>query len=192
MKQLKYKHVLIINAIFYVVLGVFVFIFCTMPFNTLAILFGVRLLVGGALKIISYITDRSYFLPFRFDLAAGIVSVLLGVLLLLRPGAILSTVPISLAVLMFFEGVMKVQLSIEMKRKLFDKWWVNFVLALLCIVASLSLLSYSTISSRVLLMYIGIAFAVDGLMDLWTAWYVSKAYEELEGNRVAYMRKGEG
>ena len=53
----------------------------------------------GTIKLLGYFSNDLYRLAFQFDLAVGILSIILGMLLILRPDAVLSFCRRSLAYL---------------------------------------------------------------------------------------------
>ena len=81
----KAKHAYITISVIMLVLGLVLLIWPKMSLSVLCYLIGAMLIIGGVVKLVGYFSKDLYRLAFQFDLAFGILSILLGVVFIIHP-----------------------------------------------------------------------------------------------------------
>ena len=85
MKQLKIvKNMYIVMDVCLIIVGLLILFSPIKAINVLCRIFGVVLVLLGAVKILGYFTKDIFQLAFQFDFALGIISVILGAVLIFR------------------------------------------------------------------------------------------------------------
>ena len=99
----------------------------------------------------------------------GLIVLLIGIWIFLRPESIVSLIPIVIGVILCVHGIQDLKLAVETKRNGYGKWWsmliiaaVSLVFGVLCIVNAFGMVMLA-------LQFIGIALIYDGISDLWVA-----------------------
>ena len=105
-RAVKNWWLLLIAGILCVVAGILVFIFPLESYLTLSIIFGVLMLVVGAMKLAVASSSNNYFMMRGYVIVSGLVDVLLGLFLCLYPGVTLVLLPIMLGIWLMYNSFM--------------------------------------------------------------------------------------
>ena len=85
-RAIKHWWLLAVAGILCILLGIVVFAFPLQSYVTLAILFGVLLLIVGAAKLISASTSANFFMMRGYVIVSGVLDLLIGIFLCIYPG----------------------------------------------------------------------------------------------------------
>lgn len=109
---------LLVTGILLIALGIVVFFFPGESYITLAIWFGALMFVGGFAELIISLSNRSFFINRGWNIASGVMSILLGIILCCNPG-------ISA---MIVAGIMSCAISLKLKdiHKDFKNYYTDY------------------------------------------------------------------
>lgn len=162
----RIKADIILSALVCVALGVVLLIWPAKTIDIFCRILAVGLMVMGGVQIASYFSNRSIH-PFAGGL--GLIVLLVGVWIFIRPESIVSLIPIVIGVILCVHGIQDMRLAFETKGNGYEKWWsmmiiaaISLLLGVLCIVNAFGVV-------KLALQFIGIALIYDGLSDLWIA-----------------------
>ena len=82
---------------------------------------GVVAILAGAVRLAGYFSNDLYRLAFQFDLAVGVLSILLGGILLLRTEDVLLLLPAIAGLFILVDSVLRLQTAIDAKHFGMDK-----------------------------------------------------------------------
>lgn len=167
------KRFYVIFSILLMALGLFFILYPMATLRTVCYLLGVLSILIGLVKIVGYFVRRDR-LAFQFDLALGILSLVLGVLLCCHPGNLMVLLQFLMGLFILFESVFKFQTALDAKRCGFRRWWSIFLTALLSAAAGLLLLLNPFAGARALVILLGITLVVDGLQNLVVVLFTSR------------------
>lgn len=153
--------------------------------QVLCTVLGIISIVYGAEKIIGYFSKDPYHLAFQFDLALGIFVGLIGVVLLFHPGEVMSLIAVIIGLFMLVEGVFKIQTSIDAKRFGLSAWWLILLGALALLVLGLCLI-FDPFASLTLMVFVGISLLIDGIQNLFNAFYTIRELKTERAKRGAF------
>ena len=103
-RAIKHWWLLAVAGILCIALGIVVFAFPLQSYVTLAILFGVLLLIVGAAKLISASTSANFFMMRGYVIVSGVLDLLIGIFLCIYPGVTLVALPIMLGIWMMYNS----------------------------------------------------------------------------------------
>lgn len=166
-KRVKVGYILISVAM--LTLGLVIMIWPELSAVLLSYLFGGILVVLGILRLVGYFSNDLYRLAFQFDLALGILTLLFGIALLLRPLALLAALPFAMGVYISAGAIFAIQTAVEARGFGLKSWWLILVSALLCCVLGALLLFHPFGSGKALVILLGAALALHGLQNLIVA-----------------------
>ena len=126
------------------------------------------LIVFGALHVVLYFVRDLSANIFRHDLAIGIVCLLVGVYLFLRPQILMSVLPAVLGLALLADSFLRLQKAFDLVRMHESHWWVVLLLAVATGIFGIVILANPFAAASALLMFIGIGLLVNGFSDLWT------------------------
>lgn len=162
----RIKADIILSALVCVALGVVLLIWPAKTIDIFCRILAVGLMVMGGVQIASYFSNRGIH-PFAGGL--GLIVLLVGVWIFIRPESIVSLIPIVIGVILCVHGIQDMRLAFETKGNGYENWWsmiiiaaISLMLGVLCIVNAFGVV-------KLALQFIGIALIYDGLSDLWIA-----------------------
>ena len=128
-------------------------------------------LVCGIGKLLGYFSKDPYRLAFQFDLALGILCLVLGIILIFFSRAILSLLPVIVGIYTVVSGVFKLQTAFEAKRFGMNKWWGMLLISLVTIAIGVVLFLRPFSSAMLVIRFMGLAILADGIQDLTATAY---------------------
>lgn len=134
---------------------------------------GILLLVCGSFKICGYLARDLYRLAFQFDLACGTLTVVLGVLMMVRSDSVLRFLNLVIGILILADGLLKLQTSLDAQRFGLERWWLIAGTALLTSILGFLIVmepfqNYGVAGAMILL---GFALLMEGVLNLCVALY---------------------
>ncbi len=105
----------IIFSIIYTLLGIFIYIKSEMTNSIVGIMIGTFFLLTGIIEIFTSI-DKNKITLFKYNLFFGIISILLGIMMMLNPLSIINILNIGLGIWILIEGINKVVYFIFLKK----------------------------------------------------------------------------
>lgn len=136
--------------------------------KALGVICGIILLAFGVIKLIGFFSKDLFRLAFQYDLAFGILMMILGILLFVHPDGLMNFICIAMGIFILAEALFKVQIALEAKPFGIKEWWLIMAFAVLAGICGLLLLFRPGESARVLTVLVGITLLAEGLLNLCT------------------------
>ncbi len=93
--------------------------------------YGVFLLIYGLGKLSGYFTGDLFQLAYQYDFGLGMVSLILGFVLLLRTEHIVEFLAVCIGIFMLVDAALKIQTAIDAKKFGISKWWLILMMAIM-------------------------------------------------------------
>ena len=132
--------------------------------QVLCYLLGACLLITGIVRIVGYFSRDLYRLAFQFDLAFGILAAALGLLLILRPDTVIAPVLMVAGILIFLDGLFKVQIAIDARGFGIRRWWLILIAAIAAGLFGLLLLLQPEVGLATTIVLLGVALVLDAVL----------------------------
>lgn len=165
----RIKASMILSAALCMILGIVIFVWPDETIDIFCRILAAGLIVLGAVNLASYFSNKRMH---PFSAILGVIVLLVGFWIFLKPESIVSLVPIVIGVILALHGIQDIKLAFESKENGYDNWWsmllvgiVSLVFGVICIINAFGVV-------KLALRFIGIALIYDGISDLWV---VSKA-----------------
>lgn len=139
---------------------------------------GSLLILFGVIKILGYVSKDLYRLAFQFDLAFGILLIVLGLILILRADAMVSILCILLGISILADALLKIQIAIDSKAFGIPQWWLILCVAILTGVIGFLLLLRPYESAKIVMILLGISFLAEGILNLITVLTAVKIFRK--------------
>ena len=110
-RAIKHWLLLAVAGVLCIVLGIMVFVFPLESYVTLAIIFGVLLLIVGAAKLISASTSANFFMMRGYVVVSGVLDLLIGIFLCIYPGVTLVALPVMMGFWMMYNSFVLIGFS---------------------------------------------------------------------------------
>ena len=157
------------SVIGYILCIVFGIVICIWPgavLLTFCRIAGLLILLFGIFRLITCAASP-YLLHQGYPLAIGVVLCLLGVWILCAPGTFLKLIPMVIGVVLIFNGVKNIYLSVKFKRGS-DSWWgISLILGILAVIFGIVLIRCAFLALEIGMIILGIALIYTGVSGLF-------------------------
>lgn len=147
----------------------------------LGILLGCLMIAFGGIKVLGYFSRDLYRLAFQFDLAFGVLMMILGLVLILRTEQMIRVLCMIWGICVLADALLKIQISLDAKGFGIGKWWLILSVALLTGVAGLMLILRPWDSARLIAVLLGLTLIAEGLLNLITTLTAVKIWRKPPG-----------
>lgn len=130
---------------------------------------GITMIVFAGIKIVGYFSKDLFRLAFQFDLELGIISAVLGIIVLLNPFGTITFVFIAMGIAILSDALFKIRIAIDARRFGIEVWWLILMLAFLTAVAGLLLVFRPWERSNSLTVLLGVSLLSGGILNLCVA-----------------------
>lgn len=131
MNKLKFvKNAYSILTVCLIVVGIILLVFPQIALNVMCKIIGLFLVIYGVIKLSSYFSKDLFELAFQFDFGLGIVSLVLGVIMLFRIGRIIDILSVVVGIFVIVDAGLRIQTAFEAKRFGLSKWWLMLIMSL--------------------------------------------------------------
>lgn len=130
---------------------------------------GAAMLVFGAVKLVGYFSKDLYRLAFQYDREFGVLLMVLGAIVLIRPTEVLNFLLAALGIVILADSLLKLRVSTDARRFGIGTWWVILALAIATGAGGLALVFLPRESARFLAVWLGISLLAEGVLNLWVA-----------------------
>ena len=103
-RAVKHWWLMLIAGLLSITLGIVIFVFPLQSYVTLAILFGVLMLLVGAAQLIVGVTSGNYIAMRGYVIVGGVMDLILGIFLCVYPGISLVALPIIMGLWMLYNS----------------------------------------------------------------------------------------
>lgn len=150
-----------------IIFGIILFIQPGMAAEVFYKICGVLLLVFGIVKLFGYFSRDLLQLAFQFDFAMGIISSLIGFVMLFWSEQFMEALIIGMGMFMLADALLRAQTALDAKRIGVKLWWIILIMALITAVIGtlLFLKPYNGLEGGVIL--IGLNLIIDGILNLF-------------------------
>lgn len=129
---------------------------------------GGGLFIGiGIAKVIGYFSKDLLQLAFQHDLAMGIVSIVIGILMLMWTKDMIRILTICLGLFMLMEALLKIQTAIDAKRIGMKSWWLILAIGFITAVIGGLLVAAPLRGTQLIIRVIGLTIFAYGIMNLY-------------------------
>ncbi len=171
-KKMKVSSTLL--SVLCVLLGIILVAFPDTTIRTICYIFASCLLAVGLFYVIAYFRKDLMEAYYQYDLVIGTVIIVIGICIILKVDMVITMIPMLMGIVVFANGIVKLQHAIDLKRAQFGGWVYVFVFALLCIAIAIVLLLEPKSMAKIFTRLVGIGFIFGGVTDLITLFFLTK------------------
>lgn len=166
------------------VLGIVMLIWPEISAMTVCVILGVLCALAGIYKLVRYFRLGFAGVFFRFDLGAGILYILAGLLLLLHPQDAVTILPMAAGIYILFGSVMDIQVAVEMHRFGLGNWLLSLILGIVNTLLGFYLLFNPFTGASALMMAVGICLIIGSIQSLYSIFSITKVIRECKKDRI--------
>lgn len=134
----------------------------------LGIICGIIFTLFGMIKLVGFFSRDLYRLAFQYDLAFGIMMIIIGIIMLTHPGSLINFICITLGISVLADGLFKIQIAMDSRVFGIRQWWLILACSILTVICGSILIFRPSESSTVLTVILGISLLAEGILNLCT------------------------
>lgn len=162
----KYEKQSILISILLIIVSIFLIAKPETVLSTVVTIFGVIFIVEGIINIISYIAEDAEIRAFSNELILGILLAISGVIILCNKALFISMIPIMAGIWIIIRSIMKLQLALNLKSALTDKWGWMLVSAIIMFIFGVIIIANPFTAVFTMTRFIGIMLLITEICDL--------------------------
>lgn len=171
MKKMRFeKWQLIVLSVFYIVFGI---ISATVPreqFLTFFNILGLIIMVIGAFSIFIYFLRKDYLEEHNFQVAFGVLYIMAGMIVWLKPELIVSNYPLVFAGCVVIDSAIRLQYSMNLFR-MKDQGWLWVFVSALAAIALAAVILLADLGHDLQRILLTVLLCFDGISNLATLFY---------------------
>ena len=167
MKVAKYGYIAI--SIIFCLVGIALIAFPAPSARTIAVFFGVAMIVFGAVRLVGYFSRDLFRLAFQFDLQFGILLIIMGAITLIKPDDMMNFLCISMGICILVDCLFKTRIAMDAKRFGIRQWWLTMGMAVITGIIGLLLAFRPSEALNVIVTLLGVSLLSEGILNLSVA-----------------------
>jgi len=162
----------LISGVFLLLFGLWFLLAPMDSFQTLTIIFGIIIFLSGVFEIYIVLKDKGFALEFLSYIWGGILSILLGGVLIMNPQMILIIVSVLIGFWLIFKGGEIIKRALALRKAKNEKWKNHMFLGVALIIVAIILLWHPEIIGFTIAMWTSIAFIILGIFRIYLAFRI--------------------
>lgn len=148
---------------------------------TISYVIGSILVAAGTFALIRYVSiNKEGFDASELDLLYGIVTIILGILIITHPQAIASIIPIILGIAIIISSASKIQYAFNLKNNGNELWKTTMAIAVISTICGIVLLFNPFAGALLLMRIVGIFIVIYAILDIISTYIIKKNVEEFK------------
>lgn len=181
--RLKNWYLPLITGVVFIIMGIWVMATPIGAFLTLAVVFSFGFMLSGFTDIIHSISSRKEIKSWGWYLILGILTFILGIHLMLRPGLTAIILCYYIAFWLLFRSIMHIGNAIDLKEQKTKNWGWVLALGILGVLFSIILLWNPTLTSIATSFWISFGLISIGLVQVVLGFGLRKIKKKINSNK---------
>lgn len=152
----------LLTSIIFAILGIVLIVNPQGTLKVVAYVFGAIFMLIGIYKIISYFVAKGKYDFFNYDLAFGIIAIIIGLATIVYMKQIGTVLRVIIGIWIIYSAIIRINLSAKLKMVDSRMWASCLILAILMLIAGL----YILFTPNTILVTIGIVILIYSILDI--------------------------
>ncbi len=170
----KHWYVPLIVGLIFLAIGIYSMFSPLNSYKTIAMVFSYSFLISGVSEIIFSVVNRNEIDNWGWTLTFGILTFVLGVLLISNPELPMKTLPIYIGFIVLFRSIMGISYAIELKNYGVKDWKNLLIIGILGLVLAFILVWNPIFAGMTIVFWIGLAIIAAGVFSIYLALKLKK------------------
>ena len=180
-RVIKHWWLMMLAGILCIAAGLVVFIFPMQSYVTLAILFGILMILVGAAQLVIASASGNYLAMKGYVIAGGVLDLFLGIFLCIYPSVTVLLIPIMLGIWLMYHSFMMIAFGGDLDTfNVGGSGWVVFGGILLLILSILVLVNPFSVGIATVIVFTGIGLILFGALLCGQSVLLKKLHERFE------------
>jgi uncharacterized membrane protein HdeD (DUF308 family) len=170
----KHWYIPLIVGLIFLGIGIYSMSSPLNSYKTLAMVFSFSFLFSGITEILFSISNRNEIDNWGWTLTFGVLTFVLGVLLVVNPEIPMKTLPIYIGFIVLFRSIMGISYAIELKNYGVKDWKNLLMIGVLGLILAFILVWNPLFAGMTIMFWIGIAIFAAGIFSIYLAFKLKK------------------
>ena len=170
----------IFTSIFFIALGLFLVIKPDTTITAISYIIGGIIMVTGITFLIKYFSNREQYGLFSGDLIFGVLSIVIGLVLILNPTALAKVIPFIIGVWILISSVTKIEYSMQLKSIDNRAWVYTMIIAIITFIWGLLLIFDPFGGAMAITQIIGIFILLYAILDFIEIFIIRKNLKDIK------------
>lgn len=175
--SIKHWYIPLLVGIFFVIVSIVVFSSPMSSLITLAILFSISFLLGGASEVVFSIANRHRMANWGWSMVFGIITLVIGVLLISNPALSLTALAFYVGFTILFRSISSISFALDIKRYGSKSWGGLLIFGILGAIFSFILLWNPAFAGLSVVWLVALSFLFGGLFSIFFALQLRKLHK---------------
>ena len=167
--SVKHWYIPLIVGLMFIVVGVWTLFNPVGSFLGLAIVFTISFLISGMFEITFALANKDELEHWGWELANGILSLVIGLIMLFNPAISLVTLPFYIGFVILFRSIMAISSSLELKKYGVIDWGNLMALGVLGTIFAFILLWNPEFAGLTIVIWVAMAFLTVGAFAIYSS-----------------------
>lgn len=172
--SIKHWYIPLLIGLIFIITGIYAFMTPLESYIALSFLFSISFLVSGISEIIFSIANRKEIDNWGWPLAFGIITTLIGLLLVSNPGISMVTLSFYIGFLVLFRSTGAVSYAMDLKRYGVSEWSNLMIIGVLGILLSFILIWNPFFAGIAAVYWTGLTLIIGGIFSVYLAFALRK------------------
>ena len=179
-KAVKHWYLHLIIGIVLILTGIWTFSRPLQSYFALTIIFSISFLVSGVMEIIFASSNRKIIENWGWTLALGILTTIVGVLLIINPAISALTLPLYIGFMLLFHSIWAIGSAIDFKSYGMTGWGTMLFIGILGAIFSFFVIWKPLFGGMTIVIWTGLALVSSGAFNLYLATKMRKIHKKWE------------
>lgn len=161
----------LITSILFVVVALLMITKSVETINVVIIMFGYILVLSGLIHIASYLKIDDEYRFYSYELAEGIINILLGLIVVGNVKSVAIMLPIALGIWIILEGILTLQISLNIRGIRDTSWGIMCFMSLVSIALGFAIMVNPINSFNTVVKVSGVILLVTQMIHIYNAVY---------------------
>lgn len=176
-ETIKHWYIPAIVGSIFIAVGIYTFVAPATSYVALSILFSLSFLFAGISEIVFSLTNKNEMDNWGWMLAFGILTAVIGGLLLVNPEVSMLTLTFYVGFLILFRSISAISFSLDLKDYGIGDWGALMALGVVGLIFSIIMIWKPTFAGMTIVIWTGLAFITTGIFSLYMAFKLKKLNE---------------
>ena len=175
--SIKHWYIPLLVGLLFVIISIVVFRSPLGSLITLAMLFSISFILGGVSEIIFSIVNRKGMHNWGWSLVFGIITLIVGLLLLSNPALSILSLSFYIGFIMMFRSVSAISFAIDLKKFGSKNWIGLLILGILGAIFSILLIWNPVFAGMSVVVLVALSFLFAGLFSIFFSFQLRKLHK---------------
>ncbi len=175
--SVKHWYLPLIAGLIFIGVGIYSFMQPVESYLALTIVFSLAFLFNGISDIAFAVANRENMEGWGWDLAMGILTTLVGILLISNPAISMLTLPFYVGFVVMFRSISAIGTSLELKKYYVQDWGYLLAIGILGVIFSFILLFNPGFAGLSIVIWTALAFITIGIFSIYFSLKLKKLHD---------------